>query len=100
MKSVSCIAVLLAVAATGCAGPQASVGSDRASTASRSAAYYCSKEKLVAEGGMLRCNWEPTIDEACRVGKTSTIDRASLASEPQPAGRCSTGEWLVKATPR
>ena len=100
MKTTSFIAASLCVAAAGCAGPQASMGSAESTSTRSAAAYYCAKDKLVTEGGMLRCNWEATIDDACRVGKSSTLDRTSLASDPKPAGRCSSGEWLVKATPR
>ena len=100
MKTVHCI---LAVAAAGiaaaCAGPQASVGSSSAAAA-RSPFYYCSKDRLADDRGRLECNWQPTADEACKFGDTRVLERASLASDPQPAGRCNTGQWLVKVSPR
>jgi hypothetical protein len=98
MKSTAC-AVCVAIFAAGCAGPQASVDSS-ASAAPGASAWYCAKERLVADGERLSCNWQPTAGEACRLSHTTVLDRASIAGAPQPAGRCNTGEWLVKATPR
>ncbi len=98
MKKALCIAAIALVAA--CAGPQASTESRAAAAGARAPAYYCAKERLNPHGDALECNWQPTADEACRFMKSSVLQRASLGSDPQPAGRCSTGEWLVRVSPR
>ena len=91
MKSNAC-AACVAVLVAGCAGPQPSMGSV--------SAWYCAKDRLVADGERLSCNWQPTAAEACRFTDTTVLERGSMAGAPQPAGRCNTGDWLVKATPR
>jgi len=98
MKNTLCALALAAITA-GCATPQASIGTTHP-TASNVPAYYCAKDRLNANGALLECNWQATIDEACTLTKSSALERASLASDPQPAGRCNSGQWLVKATPR
>ncbi|HUQ28111.1 MAG TPA: hypothetical protein VM051_05935 [Usitatibacter sp.] len=101
MKNFTCIATLaFAALAAACAAPQASVGSSAAAAPARSASYYCSRERLTADGERLECNWQPTADDACRFANTSVMQRGTLASDPQPAGRCNTGQWLVKVSPR
>ena len=100
MKSLPCVLAAFAAAlAAGCAVPQASVGTSAAASA-RSSSYYCSKERLAADGERLECNWQPTADEACRFGNVTVLQRGSLATDPQPAGRCNTGQWLVKVSLR
>jgi hypothetical protein len=100
MKSLPCVLAAVAVAlAAGCAVPQASIGTTVAAAA-QSSSYYCAKERLAADGGRLECNWQPTADEACKFADTRVLERGSLASDPQPAGRCNTGQWLVKVSVR
>ena len=98
MKNTLCAAAL-AVLATGCAAPQSSVGSP-ASASPGVIAYYCAKDRLNIVGPRLECNWQPSFDEACSQARSSVLERASLAGDPQPAGRCNSGQWLVKAMPR
>ena len=99
MKSLTCVFAAVCVAlAAGCAARPASMGPTAA--AAPSSGYYCAKERLAGDGGRLECNWQPTADEACKFSDTSVLDRGSLASDPQPAGRCNTGQWLVKVSPR
>jgi hypothetical protein len=101
MKSLACVAAFsLAAFAAGCAVPQASVGSSPGATLARSSTYYCAKERLTADGDRLECNWQPTAEDACRFGNASVMQRGSLAADPQPAGRCNTGQWLVKVSSR
>ena len=100
MKSLPCVlAAIAATLAAGCAVPQASMGT-AASAAAQSSSYYCAKDRLAADGGRLECNWQPSADEACKFGDTRVLERVSLASDPQPAGRCNTGQWLVKVSVR
>lgn len=98
MKNALCIAAVAFAAA--CAAPPPSTESRGAAVASRGAAYYCAKDRLNPQGDRLECNWQPTAEEACRFGNSSVLQRASLATDPQPAGRCNTGQWLVKVSPR
>ena len=98
MKNVACILALAAATlAAGCASPQLSTGTQSASAA-KSSSYYCAKERLAGEGGRLECNWQPTADEACKFFNTRVLERDTLASDPQPAGRCNSGQWLVKVS--
>ena len=98
MKSTFCWAAF-AVFAAGCAAPQASIGTT-GSAASSASAYYCARDRLNVNGANLECNWHRSVDEACRLTNSSALERESLAGEPQPAGRCNSGQWLVKAMPR
>jgi hypothetical protein len=101
MKNLPCVLAAAAVTiVAGCAAPQASVEPASATAAARSSSYYCAKERLAADGDRLECNWQPTADEACKFGDTRILQRVSLASDPQPAGRCNTGQWLVRVSPR
>jgi len=97
MNKTLCIAAAALLVAA-CAGPRGSTG--RSALAAGSPAYYCDKERLLPQGGRLQCNWQPSADEACKFTESSVLERATLASEPQPAGRCNTGQWLVKVSPR
>ena len=98
MKNTLCAAAVALIVA-GCAAPQASVAT-AGSAPSGAPAYYCAKDRLNVVGAQLECNWQTTADAACSQTKSSLLDRASLGSDPQPAGRCNTGVWLVKAIPR
>lgn len=97
MKGSHVTFVLAAALVAACAAPQATTMS---AAGSRPSAYYCAKERLIQSGDRLDCNWQPTIDDACRYSNSSVLQQGALASQPQPAGRCNTGEWLVKVSPR
>ena len=96
MRNTLCFA---AVVIAGCAAPQASTDYSPSATSGASV-YYCAKNRLNTNGGLLECNWQPTVDDACGQTKSSVLERASLASDPQPSVRCSSGVWLVKVAPR
>ena len=98
MKKTLCIAA--AAILCGCAGMQSSTGSPGNGAMARSSAYYCSKERLNASGDRLECNWQPTAEEACRYGNSSVLQRSAMKGDPEPGGRCSTGQWLVMVAPR
>lgn len=93
--AVSAIAML-----AGCAGVQTSTGSSGATSMANAKGYYCAKERLNPSGDRLECNWQPTPEEACRFYNASTLQRSAMSGDPQPAGRCSSGQWLVMVTPR
>ena len=95
-KKTPCILAATLAVLAGCAAPPAT----RTAAATPAAAYYCTQERLAADGDRLECNWQPTADEACKFGDVSVMQRGSLASDPQPAGRCNTGQWLVRITRR
>ena len=95
MKNAACILALAATIAAGCAVPQLSTQSQSAS-AVKSSTYYCAKERLAGDGARLECNWQPSAEEACKFSNSQVLERDTLASDPQPAGRCNTGQWLVK----
>jgi hypothetical protein len=101
MKTTLCAAAFTCAAAliTGCAGTQASLAT-HGTAPSKSAAYYCVKDNLAPDGTRLSCNWQASADEACKFANSSVLMRDTLGSDPQPAGRCNTGQWLVKVTPR
>jgi len=95
MKNPLCAAAL-AVLVAACAAPQASVGT-AGSAGSTAAAYYCARDRFNVNGTSIECNWQPTKDEACNLSKSSVLERGSLAGDPQSAGRCNSGQWLMKA---
>jgi hypothetical protein len=77
-------------------------GSTRTASSASSASgeMYCWKDKLMTEGSELRCNWSANRKEACETKYSSSISRDKLTAEPQDAGRCANGQWLVKVTAR
>ena len=97
MKTTALALAALAVLG-GCAGVQTSNGGTAA--APRATTYYCAQERLNPRDDGLECNWHRTTAAACLYTETRVLDRASIAGEPQPAGRCITGQTLVKVAPR
>ena len=100
MKTTAGVAAAAMVILAGCAGVQTSTSASGAASATRAASYYCAKERLNASGDRLECNWQPSAEEACRFQNSSVLQRANMTGDPQPGGRCSTGQWLVMVTPR
>ena len=99
MKKMHCAAAVTTLILAGCAGPQASLERTQAAGAAP-AGLYCAKDRLLTAGTRLECNWQPSAEEACKFGEVSTVERAELAGDPQPAGRCNTGQWLVRVARR
>jgi len=60
---------------------------------------YCFKRNLVQSDGKLYCNWVSDRNEACTARTDKGLDVARYGS-PQPAGRCETGEYLMKVAPK
>jgi hypothetical protein len=100
MKKIAGITVATMAILSGCAGLQSSTASNAPGASARASSYYCQQERLNSNGDKLECNWQPTAEEACRFGNSSTMTRASVTGDPQQSGRCSSGQWLVKVTPR
>src|SRR3982751_1452181 len=100
MRKIAAFTVATMAFVTGCSGLQSSTASSAPGASARASSYYCQQERLNANGDRLECNWQPSAEEACRFANASTMTRASVAGDPQPGGRCSSGQWLVKVTPR
>lgn len=60
---------------------------------------YCFKRNLVQSDGKLYCNWVSDRNDVCsaRTDKGLEVARYGI---PQPAGRCETGEYLMKVAPK
>jgi hypothetical protein len=83
-----------------CSGlPTASTQGASSTYVSTAGEQYCFKRNLVQSDGKLYCNWVADRDQAC----TARADRGvevTRYSDPAPAGRCDTGEYLVKVAPK
>jgi len=99
MKNIAGFAIAMMAILSGCSGLQSSTA-PAAAGAARASSYYCQQERLNTNGDRLECNWQPSAEEACRFANSSTMARSSVTADPQPGGRCSSGQWLVKISPR
>ena len=70
-----------------------------ASYASAGGEQFCFKRNLVQSGGKLYCNWVTDRDQACTARNDTGVE-ITRYSDPAPAGRCDTGEYLVKVSPK
>lgn len=100
MKKIAGLAVATMAILSGCSGLQSSTASTAPGASARASGSYCQQERLNTNGDRLECNWQATAEEACRYSNSTTVMRSSVRSEPEPGGRCSSGQWLVKVTPR
>jgi hypothetical protein len=95
--------VLAAISLAACSSmsPTAGVngGSATVATNNVAGAQYCFKRNLVDSGGKLYCNWVADRNEVCRARADKALDPARF-TDPVPAGRCETGEYLVKVSPK
>ena len=90
----------LALAACSSMSPTAGVNGGGAPAATNVAgAQYCWKRNLVDSGGKLYCNWVADRNEVCSARADKAIDPARF-TDPVPAGRCETGEYLVRVSPK
>jgi predicted small secreted protein len=101
MKSLIALAAVPMLVLAGCATTQ-KAGGDAPVAASAGAAgtYYCWKGRYVNDGGRLGCNWAASVADACKYDTYSVLTSRGAATEPQSAGRCANGEWLVMVTTR
>ena len=100
MKTIAFAAAAAMAILAGCAGVQTSTNGGSATAAAPATGYYCAKERLNTVGDRLECNWQPTAEDACRFHNSSALQRSAMTGDPQPGGRCSTGQWLVMVKPR
>ncbi|NJR71932.1 MAG: hypothetical protein HC782_02065 [Gammaproteobacteria bacterium] len=68
-------------------------------TATTTGTKFCHKERLYTANNQFVCNWAATAADACRdVTPSSGIAETAVASAPQNARRCESGQWLVQVT--
>jgi len=80
--------------------PMASTSEKASNTAvATSGEQYCFKRNLVQSDGKLYCNWVSDRADACTARADKGLEIARYG-DPQPAGRCDTGEYLMKVAPR
>jgi hypothetical protein len=79
--------------------PMASTNGPSKPTYAASGEQYCFKRNLAESGGKLYCNWVADRSQACTARADVGVEVARY-SDPQPAGRCDTGEYLVKVSPK
>ena len=99
MKKILTLAatlVLAACASTDRPAPSTNVAQARAA----SGTYYCWKDKLDTRGDALVCNWETTVNDACRSYNSVPLMKSAIASGPSEARRCENGQWLVMVQTR
>ena len=60
---------------------------------------YCFKRNLRQSDGKLYCNWVADRAEACNARDDRGLE-VSGYGDPQPAGRCDSGEYLMKVAPK
>jgi len=101
MNKASCLAVAtLTLAACSSMSPMtAGVQGNSAPTVAVGGTQYCWKRNLVDSGGKLYCNWVADRGQVCSARDDKAVETARY-SDPVPAGRCETGEYLVKVSPK
>ena len=99
MKKLLCVAVASLFPLAGCTGvPMASV-SNGASASAPAGERYCAKRNLTESDGKLHCNWVADRSQVCGARNSDSVEMARFTA-PAPAGRCETGEYLVKVQPK
>ena len=101
-KIALALAASILVLAACASGPMANT-SNGATLASLSGEQYCWKRILAEKDGKLYCNWVSDLSKACaeeRGRDYSTAVEMKRYSEPQAAGRCENGNYLVRVQPR
>jgi hypothetical protein len=93
MNKLLCVAIAAIFPLAGCATAPTAPAVAAASTAS-GPMMFCWKGRLTGDGGKMSCNWESSKEEACKSASFTTLEGGRY-SEPQAAGMCSNGQWLV-----
>lgn len=101
MNKLVLLSVASAFAVAACSHmPMASTNdASNAKVASAAGEQYCFKRNLVQSNGKLYCNWVTDRNDACTARDDKGIEVARYG-DPMPAGRCDTGEYLMKVTPK
>jgi hypothetical protein len=95
MNKALCVAVAPIIFLASCASVE-----KVAANGSGPATYYCTKTRLQAQGENLVCNWEASARDACRSSNLASLEKSAVASGPNEASRCETGDWLIAVTTR
>ena len=98
MKKLICVAAVSILASACASAPTASTSNG--ATASVAGERYCFKRNLTEGDGKLHCNWVADRSQVCESGRVSAAVETARFSAPQPAGRCNTGEFIVKVAPK
>ena len=99
-KSPFVILAALSLAACSSMSPTAGVNGGGAPAADNVAGtQYCWKRNLIDSGGKLHCNWVSDRSQVCNTRDDKALDPARF-TDPVPAGRCETGEYLVRVSPK
>lgn len=99
MKKLLCLAALTIVPLAACTTTPTATVSNGA-TASVAGERYCFKRNLTESDGKLHCNWVADRGDVCGSARHDATVEAGRFSAPQPAGRCETGEYIVKVQPK
>lgn len=97
MNKLLCIAVAAAVPLAACTSVP--VASTNGASAGAAGERYCYKRNLVESDGKLHCNWVADRSQVCGARSESAVEMGRF-TPPAPAGRCETGEYLVKVQPK
>ena len=100
MKKLSFLAVAASLTLSACAtSPMFTSSEGSGASAPPSGTQYCSKWNLSESGGMLNCTWVADPKAACTARTDKRLEIARYTSIA-PAGRCETGEPLVRVSPK
>lgn len=100
MNKLSFLAVAASLTLTACANsPMFASSEGSGGSAPPSGTQYCSKRNLSESGGKLNCTWVADRSQACTARADKSLEIARY-TEVTPAGRCDTGEYLVRVSPK
>jgi hypothetical protein len=94
MNKLLCLAAVPLVFLSACASTE----TPKIANGGGAKTYYCAKNRLTTQGDGLICNWADSAASSCRTNSLTTIERTVVASGPEGAPRCETGDSMVKVT--
>lgn len=97
MNKLLCVAVASLFPLAACTTAPVTTASNGATAAAGE--RYCAKRQLTESDGKLHCNWVTDRSQVCGARHSDSVEMARFTA-PAPAGRCETGEYLVKVAPR
>lgn len=100
MNKLVLLSMASAFAIAACSNvPMASTNGASSSKVSAAGEQYCFKRNLVQSNGKLYCNWVTDRNDVCSARNDTGLDVARYG-DPTPAGRCDSGEYLMKVSPK